>query len=140
MCFETLALNCSLLILCIIGGCALDDTREDAAWPRLAQSENRYFRVTVQPRSDGVSVGLNHYELSVFDADDVPIERADIRLELWMPDHGHGSDREPSIDWREGASYIVDNVVYTMPGLWTWTLFIESEQYTDSIKWGVDSR
>lgn len=108
--------------------------------PILSESERGHFRLTVQPRHDGTSVGLNRYRLAVFDAAEMSVEDAKIRLELWMPDHGHGSDRDPTIDWRDGSNYSVENVVYTMPGLWTWTLVIETDQYTDSINWAVDVR
>jgi len=118
----------------------VDDSVEGSTWPQSAESESGHFRVTVSPRYDGASVGLNRYELAVYDADEMPIEGATIRLELWMPDHGHGSDREPSVDWREGATYAVENVVYTMPGMWTWTVLIESDQHTDRITWAVDIR
>jgi len=131
---------CWALIVFVLGACGVNESAEDGMWPVLAQSEGGYFRITVQPRSDGAVVGLNRYEIFVFDADEMPVMDAAIRLELWMPDHGHGSDREAFVEWRDGANYSVENVVYTMPGLWTWTLLIETPQHTDSINWSVEIR
>ena len=128
------------LIISMVAGCGVNQSADDGMWPILSESERGHFRLTVQPRHDGTSVGLNRYRLAVFDAAEMSVEDAKIRLELWMPDHGHGSDRDPTIDWRDGSNYSVENVVYTMPGLWTWTLVIETDQYTDSINWAVDVR
>ena len=120
----------------LVLGCGVE--QPDFIWPDNRLSENEHFIVSLNPRGNGAQVGLNLYELEVQDPQRERVSGASIRLELWMPDHGHGSDRTPVVRSDEAGGYIVENVVFTMPGRWSWTVLIETRSNTDVIEWGID--
>ena len=55
-----------------------------------------------------------------------------------MPDHGHGSDRMPIITPSGGGVYEVDDVVYTMPGLWHLNVAIRTMSIADEARFEVE--
>ncbi len=85
--------------------------------------------------ADGLAARSGEYTLQVVDADWVPevgrtsvhlhlssrggpVAASDLAVEPWMPQHGHGSSVRPrSTDLGDGT-WLVEDLVFTMPGRW----------------------
>lgn len=62
--------------------------------------------------------GGNTFEVSVLDSEGVPVT-GDLRVELVMPDHGHGTQVEPVISYDEATERFTIAPVYLfMAGVW----------------------
>ncbi|MFU8803046.1 MAG: FixH family protein, partial [Bradymonadaceae bacterium] len=61
------------------------------------------------------------------------VEGLTITLEPWMPAHGHGSNTTPTVTEEGDGKYRVDDVVYTMPGVWQARIGIQGDDVEDTI-------
>jgi len=69
-----------------------------------------------------VQKGMNAITVEVLDANGSPVDGAAMSLNLWMPDHGHGSARAPVIAPMGGGKYQISEVWLPMAGLWRFTI------------------
>lgn len=74
----------------------------------------------VQPGQ--VQKGMNAITVEVVDANGAAIDGATVALNLWMPDHGHGSARPPVVTPMGGGRYQIREVWLPMAGLWRFTI------------------
>lgn len=65
--------------------------------------------------------GLNRWTVRLIDADGEPVTDVTLSAEPFMPDHGHGPTREPTVT-ASGDSFVIDELDLFMPGLWRITL------------------
>jgi hypothetical protein len=66
--------------------------------------------------------GGNTFEIVVLDSDGVPVT-GDLRIELTMPDHGHGTQVEPEVSYDAATERFTIAPVYLfMAGVWRVTL------------------
>jgi hypothetical protein len=66
--------------------------------------------------------GGNTFEVSIFDAEGMSVT-GDLRVELVMPDHGHGTQVEPVVSYDEATERFTIAPVYLfMAGVWRVTL------------------
>ena len=101
-------------------------------------SDNGGFVLELIPKASINLVGLNRYELILSDEQAIAVEQAQITIIPWMPDHGHGTDREPSIVPMGDGVYAVEDVVYTMPGLWHLNVDIITASMTDKARFELE--
>ena len=95
--------------------CGSDAPTEESFW--TTQTPDGEFELELSCADVGNSVGVHEYKLVVLDDSGQHVKGLDIEIELWMPDHGHGSDRPTQIEAKE-THYLVRAVSYTMPGFW----------------------
>ena len=68
------------------------------------------------------TVGLNTWSIKVADGAGAPVSNASIGVDLFMPDHGHGSSVVPSIAPQPSGEYAIKNLYFFMPGVWRITI------------------
>jgi YtkA-like protein len=61
--------------------------------------------------------GLNVFHVRVNDGAGAPMQGA-LGVDLYMPDHGHGTSVEPIIDTGEPGTFTVRQMFLFMPGVW----------------------
>ena len=123
------------LLLC---GCGFDSTSEDQGNQSQVISDTGVFHLELIPKASRNLVGLNRYEIMLSDGQGIAVEQAQLTIVPWMPDHGHGTDREPSISPMGNGVYEVDDVVYTMPGLWHLNVEIRTALITDNARFQLE--
>ena len=62
--------------------------------------------------------GLNVWQISLTDLENRALSGCEITLAPYMPEHGHGVSTSPEISEPEGGSYLIEDISFTMPGLW----------------------
>ena len=80
-------------------------------------SDNLQLSLSLEGETEPL-VGHNDYSLRAESEGQEPAPISDLTLTPWMPDHGHGSDREPAIIYQDQGHYTIEDVSFTMPGLW----------------------
>lgn len=71
--------------------------------------------------------GNNTWQLAVYDASNAPVSGAQLSVDLWMPDHNHGSNTVPAQTELGNGQYQLMPLFLSMPGLWEITLSVEVE-------------
>jgi len=61
--------------------------------------------------------GLNVFHVQVNDGAGTPMP-GEIGVELYMPDHGHGTSVEPIIETEEPGAFTIRQMFLFMPGVW----------------------
>ena len=89
----------------------------EPSWTRVPSRANKYL---VCWRAIGGSVPRNEdFELEVWALKDgQPVQDAVITVSGWMPDHGHGMLRQPSVEARSDGSFRVEGMLLHMRGHW----------------------
>ncbi len=77
-------------------------------------------------------VGANTLDFTITDANATPITNATITAALWMPMMKHGS-QAPTGFLVSGNTYRINNLVYSMAGIWDITITITSGAISDSV-------
>jgi hypothetical protein len=84
------------------------------------------FTPSKDPAKPGqVQKGMNTITVEVLDAAKAPVDGAAVNLNLWMPDHSHGSAAVPVITPKGGGKYQITNVWLPMAGLWRFTVEVK---------------
>lgn len=109
------------------------DTDQNGATPVTCDSETRaeeFVPGMVKQTEDGVAVALveadpapparldNSWLFSLEDSNGEPLSGARLTLDPLMPDHGHGSPREPVVTELGDGEYRAEPVALFMPGYW----------------------
>ena len=85
--------------------------------PRLTQSGR--LKIVVEPSIRPVTVGVTHeWLVRVSDVGGTPATDCKVRVDGTMPAHGHGLPTAPRVTGRDGGTYRVEGVRFSMPGLW----------------------
>lgn len=110
------------------------DQRKDVYTPGLTKAAgdltiamvDSAFTPTGKPVQSGeVQKGMNSITVQVLDAAKAPVEGATVKLNLWMPDHQHGSARAPVVTAQGGGKYQITEVWLPMAGLWRFTIEVQ---------------
>lgn len=129
-------LSCWLL-LSMTAACGSESAASHDAGPeRVCEGETRadpYARGMVK-HTEAVSItlvestpgppvkGANVWRLSLTNGSGDPVPGARVSVVPFMPDHGHGTSRQPVVTDLGGGEYQVDPVYLFMPGLWEVTV------------------
>ena len=64
--------------------------------------------------------GENTWRIQINGQDtQAPLEGCEIDLIPFMPEHGHGSPKTPTLLELGGGEYELSDIIFTMPGLWS---------------------
>jgi hypothetical protein len=89
------------------------------------------FTPSKEPAQPGeVQKGMNTITVEVLDAAKAPVDGATVNLNLWMPDHSHGSAAVPVVTPQGGGKYQITNVWLPMAGLWRFTVQVKGADGT----------
>jgi hypothetical protein len=77
--------------------------------------------------------GYNVWTIELLDADGEAALGEITKVEPWMPTHGHGSNLVPRVVEEDGR-YIVDDLNFTMVGLWDVEFTFEVGGVVDSVE------
>ena len=113
-------------------------TSDPSKFPMLVTSQNAQFNGQLMAVEGGLKVGLNRYQMSLTSLVDTESPVESITVEPWMPDHGHGSDRSPEVSRTEQDLYLIENVVYTMPGFWELRVEVMTQSGADTLVFELD--
>lgn len=78
-------------------------------------------------------LGHNELRVQLTNADGSALEGALVASDVWCPEHGHGSGDTPMCSEHGHGSYLVNNVVFTMPGTWDVHLYVSSPAGYDEL-------
>lgn len=100
-----------------VGAAALAPDLDDPSWIRVPSRAGRYL---VCWRTATGKVPRNEdFELEVWVLrDGVAVPGAELTVNAWMPDHGHGMLRLPRSARRADGSFRVEGMLLHMRGLW----------------------
>ncbi len=113
---------------------------EEKDFSKTRTSRRGDLSVSYSPEPDTIPVGKVHaWTLNIKDAQGKPLEDAEISVEGWMPEHGHGMQTQPEATMSlEKGSYLIEGMHFSMPGFWTVTFMIQNENISDSVVFMLD--
>jgi hypothetical protein len=91
-----------------------------------------YYSVEMIIKGEVLKQGKNEIDLVIHDNKDSDVTGAEISLQPWMLDMGHGIDIEPQIEEKGGGLYHVSNLVITMGGHWQLRVMVSKNGVTDT--------
>lgn len=74
---------------------------------------------------------LNRWTVELLDTTGERVTDATLSIAPWMPDHGHGPSRVPTVTV-ESSSFVIDSIHLFMAGLWRVTLTASGGSAEDS--------
>ncbi len=90
---------------------------DDPAWTRVPSRAGRYLVCWRTPR--GKVPRNEDFTLEVWVLrDGAPVGEAELAVNGWMPDHGHGMLRLPRTQRSADGSFLVEGMLLHMRGLW----------------------
>lgn len=100
-----------------------NDSRVDQYVANLAKaSSDGALKVTLVSSDPAPpAVGTNTWTIKVTDGTGAPMSNAPIKLDPFMPDHGHGTSVEAGIAAQPDGAYTITNLYLFMPGVWRLT-------------------
>lgn len=102
-----------------------------------ATSDGGHFTVLATHDPETPKTGNGKMTLTITDAhDNTPVTDLKITLTPWMPAHGHGSNKTPTVTEKDAGSYEISDIVYSMPGDWEARIAIKGEEHHDTIAFG----
>jgi hypothetical protein len=78
-------------------------------------------------------LGDNAWTVSVRDASGGPMLAADVSVDPWMPEHGHGSNKEAIAVELGDGKYRIEPISLGMPGVWEIGVRINSGSKPESV-------
>ena len=132
------------LTLCLVGALALIGTgcgseAAPEATRAEALSESGSFSVTADPDTWETTVGQTSFVLNFAD-DKGPVHVDSVAVEPWMPAHGHGSSKTPVTTMKGHGVWLIEEVVYTMPGEWALNITAKIDGAEETFVLTVDAR
>ncbi len=120
-----------LLVFLFLGGCVTTPERQSVAKDEHKEKFTKHYKssmfkvtekglysVELVLKSGELKKGANEVNLIIHDNKDRDVVDAEITIQPWMPEMGHGIDIEPVIEEKGGGLYHVSNLVLTMGGHW----------------------
>ena len=115
------------------------DGEHDHYQPGMTRtSEQELYSIAFYSDPGPPAVGLNVFRLGIADAAGTAVEGALVTVDLSMPGHGHGSDRNPVVEEEAAGVYRVEQASLTMLGIWQIDVTIEAEAGTDTVSFRFD--
>jgi hypothetical protein len=97
-----------------------EESRAEQFAPGMAKQTDSGVEVALVEAEPAPPARLdNSWVISVEDASGEPREKAQLTLNPQMPDHGHGSPREPLVKELGDGEYRAEPISLFMPGYWT---------------------
>lgn len=105
-------------------GCGDSDVVDNWDPRALYLSDDSQYQVSAVRNPSPPQTGTNALELTVVDITEQPATGLSIRIEPWMPAHGHGTT---VLDAKEvgPGQYVTEKLYFNMPGRWEIRLRIE---------------
>lgn len=128
-------------LLLFAGGmaCGTDERVDDGVHRgNSATSDNGDFKVSFATEPSAIRRGSNAFEITLRDGADQPVTGAALKLQPYMPSHGHGSPTEAVVTESGEGVYRAADVVFDMPGLWWVTFHIRKGEAHDHAKFAFD--
>lgn len=94
--------------------CVSPDAAADSGG--VVESESYVVEYSTDPSP--AEVGENELTLLIEDRAGRPVTDAEVTVEAWMEAHGHGTEKDPSVQYVEKGRYHVEGLVFQMPGEW----------------------
>lgn len=92
------------------------------------------FTVRVVGTTPAVQLaGKYDWTVQVLDADLLPVDNAELAVELYMPDHDHGSGPVTITSTRSAAVYALQHINLFMGGLWEVRIDVTQAKKTDHV-------
>jgi hypothetical protein len=102
-----------------LASCA-DDDRAEKFTPGMGKHTDSGIEVALVEAEPAPPDRVdNSWVISTTKADGEPVEGAELTLNAQMPDHGHGSPREPVVTELGDGEYRAEPIALFMPGYWT---------------------
>ncbi len=103
------------------------------------ESDKQAYRALVQSRINPIQINQIHqWELTLLDADGVPVENAEIAITGGMPAHNHGLPTAPRVteELKPGV-YLVEGMKFQMGGNWVVNFKITANDLTDTVTFNL---
>lgn len=100
-------------------------------------TENGSYTVKLTSDPAPPTKGVNMWMIEVSDAAG-PVTGANITVEPFMPEHGHGSDSVANVSDEDEGMYHAHPVELQMLGVWDTTITIEKDGVTDTVHFVFD--
>jgi hypothetical protein len=113
-------------------GCEAADTFA----PNLSKTGRGGVTVTIMegtPAIPGVNMD-NSWSVRVTDDSGAPLEGGRLLMDQDMPEHGHGVPRQAVSTEMGGGVYEIDQVLFTMAGLWVVPIEVSKGSLTDTVE------
>ena len=112
---------CLIYGLMIMGACSCGQGADQEPSVFSGVSTKGLFEVELRTSPDPIPLN-QPFELDVIVSSEGAPPRSDVswtlRVEGWMPGHGHGMLRQPEVDDLGDGRYRVRGMLFHMPGLW----------------------
>jgi hypothetical protein len=95
-------------------------------------SKNRVYSVEMVIKEHELKTGANQVDIIVHDKNDHDVVGAAISVTPWMPTMGHGVLVKPVMTEKGAGLYSVDNIVFSMGGLWELRVEIDKDNVKDT--------
>ncbi len=95
-------------------------------------TQKGYYSIEMIINGDILKQGSNEVDLVIHDSKDRDVTGAEITIQPWMPEMGHGIDIEPEIVEKGGGLYHVNNLVITMGGHWQFKIMVSKNGISDT--------
>jgi len=118
------------LLAALAAGCA--DTRSEDGFDPTDHhvSESGAYLLTAERNPDPPRVGVNSIALDLLDVDGNAMAGVDVRIEPWMPAHGHGTTIVHP-EKVEAGRYATEDLYFNMPGSWQIRILIDGPDGED---------
>ncbi|MCL4299889.1 MAG: FixH family protein [Anaerolineae bacterium] len=102
-------------------------------------SDKGLYRVSYIPQFEPVPINqIQSWTLHLETADGRPVEKAEIRVDGDMPQHGHGLPTRPQVtEYLGNGDYRVEGLKFHMPGWWIVEFDITAEGQTDHVTFNL---
>jgi hypothetical protein len=116
-----------------------DDNDSDNANSEDSEIYEGEHGLMVEPNFEPDPPQSGEVELTLkLTVDGEALEGAEVDLEPWMPAHDHGSNTEPVVVEEGDGIYRVDDLTFSMPGLWDITVDIQWDDLQTEVIWEVE--
>ncbi len=95
-------------------------------------TKNGLYSVEMVLKKGMLKKGTNELNLIVHNSKNQEVVEAEVTVQPWMPEMGHGIDIEPVIKEKGGGLYHVTNLILPMGGHWELRITISKDKITDT--------
>jgi hypothetical protein len=108
------------------------------AYARTQASAANLYRATFTP-AEPIRMGrLHKWSVEVVTTDGAPVDKAMIKVEGGMPQHGHGLPTKPVVTQSLGAGkHVIEGMRFNMGGWWVVKLQIEGPAGSDQVTFNL---
>lgn len=102
-------------------------------------TDDGHFMVTLVSDPEPPSKGFNTWTLTIMNHEEQSmVDGAMVTIEPWMPEHGHGSDSEATVEAMGQGDYVCETVELQMLGTWDTTVKITHGEMSDEVHFVFD--